>query len=89
MLGPLDTRNVNKLKFSVTKGNNSNGGETPNEDLMVFYRATGGTTTTLSDAIVTSSETLSGWEEREILIGETSQARKMELIIRQTRPSSG
>ena len=90
VLGPLDTRNVNKLKFSVTKGNNSNGGETPNEDLMVFYRATGGTTTTLLDAIVTSSETLSGWEEREILIGESSQARgaNMELIIRQTRPAS-
>ena len=90
VLGPLDMRNVNKLKFSVAKGNNNNGGETPNEDLMVFYRETGGTTTTLLDAIVTSSETLTGWEEREIAISETSNVRgaSMELVIRQTRPAS-
>jgi len=90
VLGPIDMRNINKLKFSVTKGNNINGGETPNEDLMVYYRATGGTTTTLLDAIVTSSETLTGWVEKEIAISETSNARgsSMELILKQTRPAS-
>ena len=90
IMGPMDLRNVNKLKFSVAKGNNNNGGETPNEDLMVYYRAEGGTTTTLLNAIVTSSQTLSGWEEFEILVPENSNARNndMELIIRQTRPAS-
>ena len=90
VIGPLDTRNVNKLKFSVAKGNNNNGGETPNEDLMLYYRASGGTTTTLLDAIVTSSETLNGWTEKEILISDTSNARgqSIELIMRQDRPAS-
>ena len=90
VIGPIDSRNLNKLKFSVAKGNNLNGGETPDEDLMVFYRTTGGTTTTLLDAIVTSSETLTGWEEKEILISETSNARgaNIEFILRQTRPAS-
>ena len=90
VIGPIDSRNLNKLRFSVAKGNNLNGGETPDEDLMVFYRTTGGTTTTLLDAIVTSSETLTGWEEKEILISESSNARgaNMEFIIRQTRPAS-
>ena len=87
VIGNLDLRNVERIQFSVIRGTNLNGGETPEEDLLVYYRQEGGSTTSLLNSLVSAGTGTGSWEERDIVIPENSDARNnnMELIVRQTR----
>ncbi len=89
LVGPLDMSNVNKIRFHVTKGNNSNGGAIPEEDLMVYWKTTDGNTTTLLNTIVAASSTGNDWDAYDILIPEENSIKQngIQLMLRQTRPA--
>jgi len=89
ILGPLDLTYVNKLRFTMVKGTNLNGGATPEEGILAYWRVTGSTTTNLLDTVITANDGTVGWGEFEILLAEGSEIRRnnVQLILKQTRPS--
>ena len=86
IVGPLDMRNVDTLQFSAIKGTNLNGGAAPEEDILVYWRKQGSTTTELLDSLITTSAA-GTWQEYDITIPENSDIRdsNIELILTQTR----
>ena len=86
IVGPLDMRNVDTLQFSAIKGTNLNGGAAPEEDILVYWRKQGSTTTALLDSLITTSAA-GTWQEYDITIPENSDIRdsNIELILTQTR----
>ena len=91
-IGPLNLTNVDQLTMGIIKGNNSNGGDTPEEALVVYFKpGLDATTETPIQAIAEPGGiTTSGWVNYSIPIDENSDARAngMYLIVRQTRPDN-
>ena len=89
-IGPLNTLNADKIVFTVIKGNNSNGGESPEEELQLWWKPTEESTseTRLSN-IVNVTETSSIYQNYELDIDPTDDVRRstVYLIIRQNRPA--
>ena len=89
ILGPLDLTNANKLRFTMVKGTNLNGGAIPEEGILAYWRVSGSTTTNLLDTVITANDGTVGWGEFELLLAEGASIRQnnIELILRQTRPA--
>ena len=87
-VGPFNLTNVNNLRFTVIRGNGSNGGAIPEEDLMVFWKTGSSNTTTLLNTIVPASSTSSDWDFYNIALPEGASIRQGDiyLYLRQTRP---
>ena len=89
LVGPLDITNVNKIRFHVTKGNNSNGGELPDEDLMVYWKLADSNQTTLLNTIVAANNVGNDWDAYDIVIPAENNIKQnnINLMLRQTRPA--
>lgn len=86
-IGPMDLRYVNRIRFTVKGGNNFNGGSTPEEDLLLYWKTIDGATTNLLDTIIAAAAVNGQWQEVDVTVPESSNARdtNIELIMRQTR----
>tara|TARA_B100000029_G_scaffold25887_1_gene25426 strand:+ start:9001 stop:14241 length:5241 start_codon:yes stop_codon:yes gene_type:complete len=91
-IGPLNLTNVDQLTMSIIKGNGSNGGDTPEEDLVFFWKASiEATSETPLQAIAQAGNiSASGWVNYSVPLDENSDARAngVYLILRQTRPDN-
>lgn len=89
ILGELDLTNANRLRFTIIKGTNLNGGAAPEEGILAYWRVAGSTTTNLLDTVITANDGTVGWGEFDIVLAEGSDIRRnnIEIILRQTRPS--
>tara|TARA_B100000427_G_scaffold285881_1_gene259567 strand:+ start:8126 stop:14650 length:6525 start_codon:yes stop_codon:yes gene_type:complete len=89
-IGPLNLLNADKITFGVIKGNNSNGGEAPEEAIDCYFKVSlDATSETVLQAVADPQNVgTSGWANYSIDIDEESDARinGIYLIIRQTRP---
>jgi hypothetical protein len=90
IIGPFDLTGVNRIRFTAIKGTNFNGGATPEEDLILYWRNSGSNTVNLLNTVVSSTVTSGSWQEYFINLEEGSNARgtSVELILRQTRPQN-
>ena len=89
-IGPLNLLNADKITFGVIKGNNSNGGEAPEEAIDCYFKVSlDATSESVLQAVADPQNVgTSGWANYSIDIDEESDARinGIYLIIRQTRP---
>ena len=60
-VGPLNSNFINRIYFDIIKGNNSNGGETPDENLLLYWSEELGGSETLAGELVLTSVNESGW----------------------------
>lgn len=88
IIGPIDMRNVNRLRFLMIRGSNFNGGATPEEDIIAYWRRSDSQTTSLLDTVITTSGSAS-WANYDINIPEADNIRDSNILIilRQTRNS--
>ena len=88
-VGPFNLSNVNNIRFTVIRGNGSNGGAIPEEDLMVYWQLDGSNTTTLLNTIVPASTTSNDWDFYDIALPEANNIRQngVYLYLRQNRTS--
>lgn len=86
IIGPFDMRSVNQLSFLMIRGSNFNGGATPEEDIIAYWRRTDSQTTNLLDTVITTSGSAS-WANYNINIPEGDNVRDTNILIilRQTR----
>ena len=89
-IGPLNLTNVDQLTMGIIKGNGSNGGDTPEEDMVIYWK-TGldATSETPLEAIAQAGNiSASGWVNYSVPLDVNSDARAngIYLIVRQTRP---
>ncbi len=86
-VGPFNLTNVNNMRFTVIRGNGSNGGAIPEEDLMVYWQVDGSNTTTLLNTIVPASTTSNDWDFYNIALPEGNNIRQnnVYLFLRQNR----
>jgi hypothetical protein len=92
-IGPLNLTFVEKLIFTVIKGNGSNGGDLPEEDFQLWLK------TSLDSPGETQLERIApggvggsaGYENYILELDDENDARKsgIYLVIRQERPESG
>ena len=91
-IGPLNLTNVDQLTMGIIKGNGSNGGDQPEEDLVIFWKASiEATSETPLQAIAQAGNiSASGWVNYSVPLDENSDARAngIYLIVRQTRPDN-
>lgn len=91
-LGPLNLTNADQITMGIIKGNGSNGGDTPEEALVVYYKLSLDATseTPLQAIAEPGGISASGWVNYSIPLDSESDARAsgVYLIIRQTRPSN-
>jgi hypothetical protein len=76
------------VKFKVICGNNSNGGETPNEPLELFGSSDSATSFTKIGTI-SSASGVSDWTIVEIPLATTFRVSNLILEVRQTRSGAG
>lgn len=90
VISPLNLSNVERLRFLMIRGNNTNGGATPEEDIILYWRPVGETSATLVDTVITADTTTPGWNNYDIILSEGDEIRRnnVELVLRQTRPST-
>ena len=86
-IGPLDLSNCEAIQWSVIRGTNQNGGETPDEDLLLYYSVAGSSTVNLLGVVKSSTGGDASWSEVNVNIPANSNARatSVELFLRQTR----
>lgn len=86
---PLDLSTVNKIRFRVITGQGSNGGNKPEENLDLYYRAANAASATFYDRIVANSVTATGWVDYDLTIPDGNVLRNPNRIleITQSRPS--
>tara|TARA_B100000902_G_scaffold4177_1_gene5347 strand:- start:10300 stop:14886 length:4587 start_codon:yes stop_codon:yes gene_type:complete len=87
VIGPLDLSNAEKIQWSVIRGTGLNGGDAPEEDLLLYYRVSGSSTVNLLGVVKSSTGGDSNWSEVDVNIPSNSNARNtsVELLLRQTR----
>lgn len=88
-IGPLNLRNANGITFSVIKGNNSNGGDSPEEGLFAYYKTSEeATSETLLAMVAGPTVSASGYTNYRIDLDENNSARAdgIYIILRQNRP---
>jgi len=75
-IGPLDTRYINTLYFDIIVGQGSNGGEKPDENLLLYYKQDlDSVTKILADALVLTNVTSSVYNTYSYTIPEQSNMR--------------
>lgn len=86
---PLDMSTVNKIRIRAIVGQNTNGGNKPEESLDIYYRGAGAASATFYDTVVNNSVSNAGWVDYDINIPEGNSFRNPSRIIEitQTRPS--
>ena len=91
-IGPLNLSNVDQLTMGIIKGNGSNGGDSPEEDLVIFWKPSLEATSETPLQAIAQSGTISasGWVNYSVPLDENSDARAqgVYLIVRQTRPDN-
>lgn len=88
-IGPLNLRNANGITFSVIKGNNSNGGDSPEEGLFAYYKTSvEATSETLLAMVAGPTSSASGYTNYKIDLDENNSARAdgIYIVLRQNRP---
>ena len=87
VIGPLDLSNAEKIQWSVIRGTGLNGGDAPEEDLLLYYRIVGSSTVNLLGVVKSSTGGDSTWSEQDVNIPSNSNARNtaVELILSQNR----
>lgn len=90
-VGPFDLSNVERIRFTVKRGSGQNGGDDPEEDLMVYYQRQGSTNTQLLDQIMAATNNNPDWQDIDITIPTESQAKEsgVTLFIQQDRVAGG
>ena len=73
-IGPLNGTYINTLYFDIIKGNGSNGGQTPQENLKLYYKTSIDGSPTLADAIVLTSVNDPSYETYSYVFPVSSQA---------------
>jgi len=88
VMGPLDLSRVIRIRFTVIKGTNFNGGASPEEDLILYWKNFDSSTVNLLNTIISSTDGSGSWQEKNINLetGSSVRGTGKELIIRQTRP---
>ena len=86
-MGTLDFRKVKKMRFTVIRGSNQNGGENPDQALNVFYRKGTSNTVTLFSQILLAANVDPLWQAVEIDVAEADAIRdaNVTLILEQDR----
>ena len=87
VIGPLDLTNVTKIQWSVIRGTGTNGGDQPEEDLLLYWKTSTGSTVNLLGVVKSSTGGDSTWSEVDVNIPDNSSAKQagVELLLRQTR----
>lgn len=91
-VGPLNLSAVEKMVFTVIKGNGSNGGDSPEEPMYLYYKTSPEQAApTFLQEIVSSAVGASGYAQYEIDLDENHAARVggIYLYLQQVRPSGG
>ena len=89
-MGPLNLAAAEQLIFTVIKGNGSNGGDPPEENLMCYFKGSLETPTEkLVQAVATSGSGPAGYANYIIDLDPENDARAdgVYLVIRQERPA--
>jgi hypothetical protein len=86
-VGTFNLSQANKMRFTVIRGSNQNGGENPDQALNVFYRKGGSNTVTLFSQILLAANADPLWQTPEITIAEGDAIRdaNITLILEQDR----
>ena len=90
-LGPLNLAAADKLVFYIIKGDGTNGGDAPEEDLALYYKNNvDNANDTLLQVIASITTTDQGWKKYEYTVDDSSPIKEtgIYLILRQTRPSN-
>ena len=90
-MGPLNLAAAEQLIFTVIKGNNSNGGDSPEENLMCYMKTSLDTPTEkLVEAVATAGTGPAGYTNYVLNLDPENDARAngIYLVIRQDRPES-
>ena len=91
-IGPLNLTNVDQITMGIIKGNGSNGGDTPEEDLVIFWKPSLDATSETPLQAIAQAGTISasGWVNYSVPLDENSDAKEngIYLIVRQTRPDN-
>ena len=91
-IGPLNLTNVDQLTMGIIKGNGSNGGDSPEEDMVIFWKPSLEATSETPLQAIAQSGTISasGWVNYSVPLDVNSDARAqgIYLIVRQTRPDN-
>lgn len=75
-IGPLDSRYIDTMYFDIIVGQGSNGGEKPDENLLIYYKEDiDSNTKTLLDALVPTTVTSTVYSSYSYTIPEDSNAR--------------
>ena len=90
LIGPFDLTFANKIRFTIIGGSGFNGGSQPEEDLLLYWKTTDGTTVNLLNTIAPAASVSTTWAEVDIDIPANSNAKDddIQLILRQTRPAA-
>ena len=90
-LGPLNLTSAEQLVFTVIKGNGTNGGDSPEEPLELYYKTSlDSPTESLIQVVVPTTVTASGYANYIVNLDESNPARisGAYLVLRQTRPAT-
>ena len=90
-VGTFNLSNVERIRFTVKRGSGQNGGDDPEEDLMVYYQRQGSTNTQLLDQVMAATNNNPDWQDIDINLPPESQAREagITLFLRQDRVAGG
>jgi len=91
-VGPLNSNFINRIYFDIIKGNNSNGGETPDENLLLYWSEELGGSESLAGELVLTSVNESGWATYDYQIppsdNEPMRKPSIYLNVKQARSPS-
>jgi len=90
-IGPLNLAAAEQLIFTVIKGNGSNGGDAPEENLMCYFKTSIDTPTeNLVEAVATAGTGPAGYNNYVLDLDPENDARAngVYLVIRQDRPEA-
>ena len=86
-VGTFDLTGANKVRFTIIRGSNQNGGENPDQAINLFYKKGASNTVTLYSQILLGSNVNPAWQAVELDIAEGNAMRDSQVtfIIEQDR----
>ena len=86
-VGTFDLTGANKVRFTIIRGSNQNGGENPDQAINLFYKKGASNTVTLYSQILLGSNDNPAWQavELDIAEGNAMRASQVTFIIEQDR----
>ena len=90
-MGGFNLSSAEELVFYIIKGDGTNGGDTPEEDLALYYKLNiESPNDTLVQVIASITETDQGWKKYTYTINDNDPIKQdsVMLILRQVRPSN-